>query len=176
MRAWVLAVGCALQFAAPAGTAARASPAVGALLSSGAATSRKTNASRANCTAAGAAARAKAARLNGTAARTAAAHTAATCAVGTLNASHQVRANATTAGALKPSCAAACDSCFATHLMECYATCYEGLQAYCRKVCTTSTMCTPRWSATPGTSDGLAKKFCDGMVDVDGCPTQNYDR
>lgn len=91
------------------------------------------------------------------------------------NASSNATANAT--GVFKPSCAKACDSCFATHAMTCYAVCYEGLQAYCKTKCSSSYSCNPKWSAVPGSgANGIDKKFCDGTVDADGCPTQNYNR
>jgi hypothetical protein len=71
----------------------------------------------------------------------------------------------------KPSCAVACDSCFAEHWMTCYAVCYKGLQAYCKTQC--SEPCDPLWVATPGSgANGIDKKFCDGTTDFDGCPTQ----
>ena len=50
--------------------------------------------------------------------------------------------------------------------------CYKGLQHYCREQCVGS--CTPMWSATPGTGDGIRKKFCNGHEDIDGCPFQPY--
>lgn len=99
---------------------------------------------------------------------------ATTNATTSMNATANGTANTTRV--FEPSCAKACDVCFAEHLMQCTATCYKGLQAYCTTQCTTS--CTPMWSASPGTStaNGLDKKYCDGTVDADGCPFQNYDR
>lgn len=87
-------------------------------------------------------------------------------------------ANAT--AGLEPSCAKACDKCFAAHSMNCYAQCYRGLQMYCQNKCVSAASCTPQWSAIPGQcmgeGCGTTKKFCNGMTDVDGCPTQNYNR
>eukprot|EP00747_Dinoflagellata_sp_TGD_P168074 gnl/TRDRNA2_/TRDRNA2_193662_c0_seq1.p1 gnl/TRDRNA2_/TRDRNA2_193662_c0~~gnl/TRDRNA2_/TRDRNA2_193662_c0_seq1.p1 ORF type:complete len:145 (-),score=30.28 gnl/TRDRNA2_/TRDRNA2_193662_c0_seq1:108-542(-) len=88
----------------------------------------------------------------------------------TINATVAARSNAT--GTFSDSCAKACDRCFAEHAMECYATCYRGLQAYCKDQCTTR--CKPMWSATPGTGNGQDRKFCDGAVGYDGCPQQPY--
>jgi len=132
-----------------------------------------------DCSASGAAHRAATAETNNTDVISEAAKAAANCS-GTSPEPARTLLKVTTSvnatGHIKPSCASACDSCFATHLMECYATCHTGLQAYCNTVCTTSTTCNVQWSAGPGYGDGITKKFCDGMLDADGCPTQNYER
>eukprot|EP00929_Paragymnodinium_shiwhaense_P061085 TRINITY_DN30500_c0_g1_i1.p1 TRINITY_DN30500_c0_g1~~TRINITY_DN30500_c0_g1_i1.p1 ORF type:complete len:152 (+),score=31.45 TRINITY_DN30500_c0_g1_i1:53-508(+) len=91
------------------------------------------------------------------------------------NATAMANASANATGStFKESCQAACDACFTIvpTPSSCYAKCYKGKQRYCTDICIGD--CEPMWTATPGLGDGLTRKFCGGMKDVDGCPTQPY--
>jgi len=80
-----------------------------------------------------------------------------------------------TEGVFFNKCSDACNSCFADHLMGCYASCFQGCQGYCKKDtfvgmpgCTDKAM----WSATPGTPPEFVPQYriCRSN-DADGCPS-----
>lgn len=73
----------------------------------------------------------------------------------------------------KPGCVKACDSCFADHMMYCYAQCFKGCQQYCKTV-DTLPGCSERemWSATPGSAPEMSSSYRVCASDTfDGCPS-----